>query len=151
MFNPDVAVCEPAASAWPGYRVLNGEGEGLPGLVCDVYGDTAVFKLDGDGPAGFYNVQAISKWLSEQLPQLRTCLLKHRYAQQQATTAAGRRECAACSTFYAGHGEYPDPHAPPFGSGQVRLHVLSSCGVRLWMDVCNSWRTGCSLRLMLCR
>eukprot|EP00983_Pelagomonas_calceolata_P097370 1158239-Pelagomonas_calceolata.AAC.6 len=34
------------------YRLFNGEGDGLPGLVCDVYNDTAVFKLDGAGAEG---------------------------------------------------------------------------------------------------
>jgi 23S rRNA G2069 N7-methylase RlmK/C1962 C5-methylase RlmI len=32
-----------------GYRLLNGEGDLLPGLVCDVYGSSAVLKLDGEG------------------------------------------------------------------------------------------------------
>ena len=29
--------------ATTGFRLFNGEGDGLPGLICDVYGDTAVF------------------------------------------------------------------------------------------------------------
>jgi 23S rRNA (cytosine1962-C5)-methyltransferase len=32
-----------------GYRLINGEGDGLPGLVCDIYADVAVLKLDGPG------------------------------------------------------------------------------------------------------
>jgi hypothetical protein len=36
-----------------GYRLLNGEGDLLPGLVCDVYGNTAVLKLDGE--VSFFN------------------------------------------------------------------------------------------------
>lgn len=31
------------------YRILHGEGDGLPGVVCDRYGDYAVMKLDGEG------------------------------------------------------------------------------------------------------
>ncbi len=46
-----------------GFRFINGEGDGLPGLVCDVYGDHAVLKLDGAGPTGFWNLQGISEWL----------------------------------------------------------------------------------------
>lgn len=61
----------------PGYRLLNGEGDLLPGLVCDVYGDTAVIKLDGDGPSGFYDVQGIAAWLQQQL-QLAAVFLKYR-------------------------------------------------------------------------
>jgi len=49
-----------------GYRLANGEGDGLPGLVIDRYGDTAVIKLDGAGPSGFWNVEAISEFLQEQ-------------------------------------------------------------------------------------
>jgi 23S rRNA (cytosine1962-C5)-methyltransferase len=44
-----------------GYRLLNGEGDGLPGLVCDVYGNTAVLKLDGDGPEGFYDPEGVAR------------------------------------------------------------------------------------------
>ena len=31
------------------YRLLHGEGDRLPGVVCDRYGDFAVLKLDGEG------------------------------------------------------------------------------------------------------
>jgi len=30
------------------YRLIHGEGDGLPGLVCDRYGELAVLKLDGE-------------------------------------------------------------------------------------------------------
>ncbi|MBX7144560.1 MAG: class I SAM-dependent rRNA methyltransferase [Oligoflexia bacterium] len=49
-----------------GFRLINGEGDGLPGLVCDVYDKHAVLKLDGDGPSGFWNIQEIAHWLSKQ-------------------------------------------------------------------------------------
>jgi 23S rRNA (cytosine1962-C5)-methyltransferase len=58
-----------------GYRLFNGEGDGLPGLVCDVYHDTAVLQLDGAGPSGFWNVVGIARWLAETLP-LRQIYLK---------------------------------------------------------------------------
>jgi 23S rRNA (cytosine1962-C5)-methyltransferase len=50
-----------------GYRLLNGEGDGLPGLTCDLYDKHAVLKLDGDAPAAFWNVDAIAAWLAERL------------------------------------------------------------------------------------
>ncbi|RME70465.1 MAG: class I SAM-dependent rRNA methyltransferase [Chloroflexi bacterium] len=50
-----------------GFRLFNGEGDGLPGLVCDLYGDTAVLQLDGDGPAGFWNPDGIARWLVDTL------------------------------------------------------------------------------------
>lgn len=48
-----------------GYRMLNGEGDSTPGLVIDRYGDTAVIKLDGPGPCGFWNAQGIAEWLQQ--------------------------------------------------------------------------------------
>ena len=42
-----------------GYRLINGEGDGLPGLVVDVYRSVAVVKTDGEGAAAFYDVQVI--------------------------------------------------------------------------------------------
>eukprot|EP00775_Hariotina_reticulata_P004315 gene4315-4568_t len=60
-----------------GYRLLNGEGDLLPGLVCDIYQDTAVVKLDGDGPSGFYDVAGIAAWLQQEL-HLTCVFLKNR-------------------------------------------------------------------------
>lgn len=50
-----------------GYRLLNGEGDGLPGLVCDIYNDTAVLQLDGTGPRGFWNLDAVAQWVTPAL------------------------------------------------------------------------------------
>ena len=49
-----------------GFRLFNGEGDGLPGLVADVYGDTAVVKLDGEGPAGFWQIEEVADWLAHE-------------------------------------------------------------------------------------
>jgi 23S rRNA (cytosine1962-C5)-methyltransferase len=45
-----------------GYRLLNGEGDGLPGLVVDIYADSAVIRLDGGGPSGFWNIPGLAGW-----------------------------------------------------------------------------------------
>ncbi len=50
-----------------GYRLFNGEGDGLPGLVCDIYSNHAVLALDGAAPEGFWNTTSIGEWLTEQL------------------------------------------------------------------------------------
>lgn len=50
-----------------GFRLLNGEGDGVPGLVADVYADSAVVKLDGRGPSGFWDLAAISTWMADEL------------------------------------------------------------------------------------
>src|SRR3954466_9517351 len=60
-----------------GFRLLNGEGDGVPGLTCDLYGQHAVLKLDGDAPAAFWNVDAVADWLGERL-SIANVFLKHR-------------------------------------------------------------------------
>lgn len=43
-----------------GYRLVNGEGDGMPGLTCDRYGDAAVVVLDGAGAAGFWDPRGVA-------------------------------------------------------------------------------------------
>src|SRR5579871_2620887 len=50
-----------------GYRLLNGEGDGTPGLVVDIYGSIAVMKLDGAGPSGFWQSREIAEWIKRRL------------------------------------------------------------------------------------
>jgi 23S rRNA (cytosine1962-C5)-methyltransferase len=45
------------------FRLFNGEGDGLPGLVCDVYGSIAVLQFDGQGPGEFWDKSWIAHWL----------------------------------------------------------------------------------------
>eukprot|EP00798_Chlamydomonas_sp_ICE-L_P004156 gene4156-14254_t len=59
-----------------GFRLVNGEGDGLPGLVIDIYGDVAVMKLDGEGAEAFYNVKELAEWLQAMFPNLKTCFQK---------------------------------------------------------------------------
>eukprot|EP00955_Chlamydomonas_euryale_P033203 347332-Chlamydomonas_euryale.AAC.1 len=42
-----------------------GEGDGLPGLVVDVYGAAAVIKFDGPVATAFYDATGIAEWLVE--------------------------------------------------------------------------------------
>lgn len=51
-----------------GYRLVAGEGDGLPGLIVDIYARTAVIKLDGGAPEAFYQPPAIAQWLCQRLP-----------------------------------------------------------------------------------
>ncbi len=55
-----------------GYRLVNGEGDGLPGLVVDVYGDAAVLKLDGPVAAAFWDSAGVAAWIAERRPGLTT-------------------------------------------------------------------------------
>jgi 23S rRNA (cytosine1962-C5)-methyltransferase len=47
------------------FRLFNGEGDLLPGLVCDVYDKVAVLQFDGQGPGEFWDKTLITKWLLE--------------------------------------------------------------------------------------
>ncbi|MEK6221665.1 MAG: class I SAM-dependent rRNA methyltransferase, partial [Chloroflexota bacterium] len=67
------------------YRLFNGEGDGLPGLVCDIYADTAVFNLDGNAAHGFWKIEEIGKWTAEKL-SLRCVLIKDK---KQVTAIVG--------------------------------------------------------------
>ncbi|MFC2055557.1 class I SAM-dependent rRNA methyltransferase [Chloroflexota bacterium] len=49
------------------YRLFNGEGDGLPGLVCDRYADTAVISLDGEAARKFWDAPGIARWLVDSL------------------------------------------------------------------------------------
>ncbi len=49
------------------YRLVGGEGDGLPGLVVDRYADTLVLKLDGPIAEAFWDAQAVAEWLAERL------------------------------------------------------------------------------------
>jgi len=49
------------------YRLFNGEGDGLPGLVCDRYVDTAVINLDGEAARKFWDALGIARWLVDTL------------------------------------------------------------------------------------
>ncbi len=61
-----------------GYRLFNGEGDGLPGLICDVYGHTAVMQLDGPGPQNFWRAEGVAQWVTAHLP------IKHVYLKAQS-------------------------------------------------------------------
>lgn len=50
-----------------GYRLINGEGDQLPGLVCDIYGEAAVLKLDGPAATAFWQAAGIGRWLADRL------------------------------------------------------------------------------------
>lgn len=49
------------------YRLINGEGDLLPGLVIDIFAGVAVLQLDGPGPMGFYDRKKIGEYIYELL------------------------------------------------------------------------------------
>ena len=49
------------------YRLFNGEGDYLPGLVCDLYNRVAVLQFDGQGPSEFWPRELVCTWLKEKV------------------------------------------------------------------------------------
>lgn len=47
-------------------RILNGEGDDLPGVVADFYNGVVVLKLDGPAAEGFWKKEAFAAYLMEQ-------------------------------------------------------------------------------------
>ena len=60
------------------FRLINGEGDGMPGLIIDIYDDTAVIKHDHQAVERFWNHQGIAVKLIEDFPQLKTVYYKRR-------------------------------------------------------------------------
>ncbi len=60
------------------FRLINGEGDGMPGLIVDVYDDTAVIKHDHPFMEEFWNSREIAKAICENLPFINTVYLKRR-------------------------------------------------------------------------
>lgn len=56
-----------ADSRTTAFRLFSGEGDGLPGLVVDLYDRTAVLKLDGVAPGGFWDVDGLGEWLASRV------------------------------------------------------------------------------------
>lgn len=65
-----------------GFRLINGEGDGLPGLVCDLYEKNAVLKLDGAGPGGFWDLKSIAEWLRSEVG-VKAVLQKFRSSEEE--------------------------------------------------------------------
>ncbi|GAB5403764.1 MAG: 23S rRNA (cytosine(2499)-C(5))-methyltransferase [Aureliella sp.] len=71
-----------------GYRLVAGEGDGLPGLIIDVYGEVAVMKLDGGAPEQFYLPYGIANWLTKNTA-VKTVVLRSRVRGEPGEVIAG--------------------------------------------------------------
>lgn len=60
------------------FRLINGEGDGLPGLTIDIYDHTAVIKHDHPIMEQIWHQRNISQLLLKDFPQLKTVYLKRR-------------------------------------------------------------------------
>ncbi|MFN2146266.1 MAG: class I SAM-dependent methyltransferase, partial [Anaerolineales bacterium] len=50
-----------------GYRLFNGEGDGLPGLVCDIYDRATILITDGPAAEAFWQTSGVAEWLNQYL------------------------------------------------------------------------------------
>ena len=99
-----------------GYRVVHGEGDGMPGLVFDRYGEVGVLRLDGPAAEGFWNAPGIAAYMSERLG------LTHVYERRRSRGGAEGRPLVG-----------PAPQAPvPFLEN----------GLPFTSDVVNGQKTG---------
>ena len=68
------------------YRLWNGEGDFLPGLVCDVYDQVAVIQYDGQGPSEFWPELGGPSWISDWILKNANCksvVLKSRRKEEK--------------------------------------------------------------------
>lgn len=71
------------------YRLVAGEGDGLAGFICDVYGDVAVFQFDGLALEKFWLELPIAEMVLSTVPSLKTVVLKSRDNKNELKTLAG--------------------------------------------------------------
>lgn len=60
------------------FRLINGEGDGMPGLIIDIYDDTAVIKHDHEAVEHFWNHKGIASKLVADFPYIKTVYHKKR-------------------------------------------------------------------------
>jgi 23S rRNA (cytosine1962-C5)-methyltransferase len=99
------------------YRVLHGEGDGLPGFVCDRYASCAVLKLDGEAAAA--RLPSLLEALTPQLAALGVTGLIVRTSRKQAD-----------------HSELS------WGSAPARELIVREHGMLLWTNVYEGQKTG---------
>jgi len=65
------------------FRFINGEGDGFPGLIVDIYNDTAVIKHDHPIMEEIWNHQHLVEWLKRDLPYLKCIYLKRKNDEEE--------------------------------------------------------------------
>lgn len=60
------------------FRLINGEGDGMPGLTIDIYNDTAVIKHDHLAVERFWNHEGIAQRIVADFPNITTVYHKRR-------------------------------------------------------------------------
>jgi 23S rRNA (cytosine1962-C5)-methyltransferase len=72
------------------FRLINGEGDGLPGLIVDIYNDTAVIKHDHSVMERIWNARVLAEKIQTAFPQVQCVYLKRRNdADEKGTQVIG--------------------------------------------------------------
>ena len=98
------------------FRLVNGEGDFLPGFVCDLYDKLAVMQFDGEFCYQFWDQEFLAQWILENTPA-------------QTVYCKPRRSDEREGQFF---GE------PPAGE---TVEILEN-GVRFFVDFVNGQKTG---------
>lgn len=67
-----------SSEATNSFRLINGEGDGMPGLIVDIYDDTAVIKHDHQAVERFWNHEGIAQKIVLDFPTIKTVYHKRR-------------------------------------------------------------------------
>lgn len=67
-----------SSEATNSFRLINGEGDGMPGLIVDIYDDTAVIKHDHQAVERFWNHEGIAQKIVQDFPNIKTVYHKRR-------------------------------------------------------------------------
>lgn len=108
------------------FRVIHGESDGFPGLVCDKYGDTLVLKLYS--AAWPVWADEMMEALAESLPETRRCVV--RLSREVASMPEGNSWCPDGSVFSC--------DGVPFDGNLV----FRENGIRFAADVIRGQKTG---------
>lgn len=113
------------------FRLLHGEGDRMPGVVCDLYGHSAVLRLDT--PAVEWLLPAVTEAVRRALPDLRRVLLRAAGGGEVAGVARGGEDASrtpgTALRVLAG--------SPPSAPATVREH-----GMRMEVDLAHGHKTG---------
>lgn len=60
------------------FRLISGEGDGMPGLIIDIYNDTAVIKHDHPVCERFYNHAGLAARIQREMPYIKNVYYKRR-------------------------------------------------------------------------
>ncbi len=98
------------------FRLINGEGDRLPGLVCDIYNRTAILQTDGLGPSQFWDLDFVAQTL------LNSGVCRRVYHKPRSKNEASL-------------GHWGDQL-------QVELEVIKENGLNYFVDILQGQKTG---------